>query len=210
MATAVDIGNVNFTIDGSLCTLWQYDDSPRLRSILGGEQSFYDGEITDFIENWRRYVYDIRTAGTYPREDGTFDTYGLDLWADILGLYLPEFKDTDDPEALETYRRFLLARVFKLNSNGSTADFNKYLRYFFGDRPIMLMNNYDMSITVYAFWEMSAWERALFDNPEFLPLPVGVLVNVVDGAKPEDIFGFKRSELGDFDQAVFANFTSRQ
>ena len=210
MAAAVDIGQVSITIDGSLCTLWQYDDAPRLRSILDGEQAFFDSEITGFLDNWRHYVYDIRTAGTYRREDGTFDTYGLDWWADILGLYLPEFKDTDDPEALETYRRFLLARVFKLNSNGSTADFNKYLRYFFGDRPIIFFNNYDMSITVYAFWRMTYWERALFDNAEFLPLPVGVLVNVVDGVEPEDIFGFKFSELGDFDQAVFANFTSRQ
>ena len=207
---AVDIGQISITIDGSLCTLWQYDDAPRLRAVLDGEQAFYDREISGFLSNWRKYVYDIRTAGTYRRPDGTFDTYGLDLWADILGLYLPQFKDTSDPEALETYRRFLLARVFKLNSNGSMADFNKYLLYFFGDRPIMAINNYDMTMTVFAFWQMTEWERALFDNEEFLPVPVGVRVNTVDGVTPEDIFGFKHSELGNFDNTVFANFTSRQ
>ena len=206
---SVDIGQVNITIDGSLCTLWQYDDAPRMQAVLGGEQAFYDNEITGFIENWRKYVYDIRTAGSYRRADGTFDTYGLDLWAEILGLYLPQFKNTNDPDALEVYRRFLLARVFKLNSNGSMAEFNSYLRYFFPDKPIAAFNNYDMTITVYAFWEMDAYDLALFNSEEFLPVPVGVLVNTVSGAKPEDIFGFRRSELGNFDNAVFANFTSR-
>lgn len=206
---AIDIGQVNITIDGSLCWLWQYDDAPRLSAVLAGEQAFYDHEITGFLGNWRKYVYDIRTAGTYRRPDGTFDTYGLDLWAEILGIYLPQFKNTADPEALETYRRFLLARMFKLNSNGSMADFNRYLRYFFGDKPIMAFDNHDMTMTVYAFWEMTEWERALFDNPEFLPVPVGVLVNTVDNAKPEDVFGFEHSELGNFDNAVFANFRSR-
>lgn len=206
---ATEIADVNITIDGSLCTLWQYDDAPRMQAILGGEQAFYDNEITGFLANWEKYVFDIRTAGGYRRADGTFDTYGLDLWAEILGIYLPQFHNTADPEALKTYRRFLLARMFKLNSNGSMADFNAYLRYFFSDRPIIAINNYDMTITVYAFWSMDQYDRALFDSDEFLPVPVGVLVNTVDGIKSEDILGFEHSELGNFDNAVFTNFTSR-
>lgn len=207
---AIDIGKVSITIDGGLCTLWQYDNAPRLRAILDNEQKFLDREITGFLENWRYYVYNIKTAGSYRRADGTFDTYGLDLWAEILGVYLPQFKNTNDPKMLEMYRRFLLARVFKLGSNGSMAEFNEYIRYFFSDRPIVAYNNYDMSITVLAFWEMDIYERALFENPEFLPMPVGVLVNLIDGANPEDFFGFKLSELNNFDNAPFVNFISKQ
>lgn len=210
MAEPVDICEVDITIDGNLCHLWQYDNALHLNSILQGEQAFYRGEITVFLENWRKYVFDIRTAGSVRRADGTFDTYGLDLWAEILGVPLPEFSNTSDPEILDTYRRFLLARAFVLNSNGSMAAFNEYLRYFFAKKPIVVYNNYDMSITVLAFWEMSVYDRALFETPEFIPLPVGVRVNIIDGANPEDIFGYRYSEMGNFDNAPFVNFVSRQ
>lgn len=75
------IGNIQWGLGNAAdrVFLWQYDNALRLVQILKDEISFYNENITQFIQNWQKDVFNLPTA----------NTFGLDVWGKILGVKRP-------------------------------------------------------------------------------------------------------------------------
>lgn len=68
----------DFSINLLEALIWQYNNAPRLESLLRQKQTWYDVNNRDFWQDWLRDVFDLRTA----------NTFGLRVWSIILGLSL--------------------------------------------------------------------------------------------------------------------------
>jgi hypothetical protein len=60
---------------------WQQNKAPRITSVLNQKQQWYDRYNTQFWEQWRTGIFDLRTA----------NPFGLAVWCIILGLPLDIF-----------------------------------------------------------------------------------------------------------------------
>lgn len=139
----------------------------------------------------------------YNTESGTFHEFWL-IGQDNPAIYLDAGHGVDSQSFVddETYRLFLKGRMFLYNSNGSVYDINRYLSLIFPDRPIYVLNGYDMTVSVVFFYTPSLRDLALINSPDFLPLPTGVESNVAITSF-DYTFGFEGSGLLGFNQGVF-------
>lgn len=59
--------------------IWQYSRAANLNRVLEAEIEFYKDGVGDFYENWEKDVFNLATA----------NTFGLSVWAKILGVSRP-------------------------------------------------------------------------------------------------------------------------
>lgn len=186
--------NVNNKADILSSVLWQYDGAAKLKSLIKAKQAFTDTNLTAFWQNWYRNVFNIDTA----------DSFGLAVWGRILQ-FPRQFTGPDG--SLQTfddnqYRLLLKGQILKFRSGGTVPDINLYLKTIFEDfGPAYVLDNLDMSITLFLNFEPPEWLDWLLANIDFIPSPAGVQVkyNVI----PEDVFGFAGSGLETFNNGVF-------
>ncbi len=191
------IGNIDFAPDMSRVFLWQYEDAEKLNAILTAETEFCANSIGKLWENWLRDFHDINTA----------TEQGLYLWGALLGVQRGTYVEggVEKQISVEIYRRMLKARFFNFGSHGTIPELNNYLRTVFEGRPIFCRDNYDMTVTILCYVSLSAEEIAVLLSEDFLPLPCGVKANIITVA-PDEILGFKDSELQTLDNGVFVEF----
>lgn len=191
------IGNINFTPDMSRVFLWQYEDAAKLNAILQSEVNFCVNSIGKLWENWLTEFFDINTA----------TEQGLYLWGALLGVQRGTYVEGGEEKtiSLEIYRRMLKARFFNFGSHGTVPEINRYLRMVLDGKPIFCRDNYDMTVTILCYVPLTAEEIAVLLSEDFLPLPCGVKLNIITVA-PDEILGFKDSELQTLDNGVFVEF----
>lgn len=68
--------NEDFGINLNPCVLWQYNDAHCLQNLLQDEHNFFDLCTNFFWENYRNLVFNVATA----------NRYGLERWADLIGV----------------------------------------------------------------------------------------------------------------------------
>lgn len=74
------IGKADFSIWGEEDVLiWQYCNAPNLAQIIENEFAFYKKNVNDFFNDWYNDVFNLLTA----------NTFGLNVWANILGVKRP-------------------------------------------------------------------------------------------------------------------------
>lgn len=76
----MQIGKADFSIWGENDVLiWQYCNAPNLAQIIENEFAFYNKNVRDFFNDWYNDVFNLLTA----------NTFGLNVWANILGVKRP-------------------------------------------------------------------------------------------------------------------------
>lgn len=188
------IANINNTVNLLECLLWQYNKAERLKSLVQSCQDEFNGNTSQFWDNFYCNIFNIDTA----------DTFGLTVWGNLLGVQRPIYNDNGQlrPYSDNMYRLFLKARIFFMFNNGSVSQLNKYIRFIFPELPILVLDNLDMSIDLIFYYTPSAEELTVLSNPDFLPRPSGVGINIKI-INPQEVFGFEGSDLSGFDQGTF-------
>ena len=194
------IANFDTTIDFSKVYLWQYDKANNLIALLNAKKEFYDNNFSAALEYFYNNIFNVETA----------DANGLELFGLLLGISRPYYVNAGGDTVYFTddmYRKLLLARIIKLNSNGSTESLNNYVNFIFNDNnePVYIENYLDMTINLIMYYQPSAEDMAVINSDGFLPIPAGVLVNVII-VPPEQTFGFDGSGLSNFGNGTFAKF----
>jgi hypothetical protein len=191
---AENIGNINFTIDNKNVYLWQYDNAVNLKGILDNNDNFVTVNVSNFWSDFFTNVFNIKTA----------NTFGLEIWGEILGVARPSYVSNGETIVFndDMYRKLLLGRMLKFNSNGSVKDINDYLQFIFNDKLVFAVDNYNMSMKVLLYYNASDEDLAIINSAGFLPLPVGVKVTY-SVVPPEETFGFYGSGLTGFDTGTF-------
>jgi hypothetical protein len=201
------IQEFDFDVDLLRAILWQYDRSVNLQALLQEKKAWYDANQTAFWEDWRRDVFDLRTA----------NQFGLVVWSIILGfpLYVNTAPPVDqDPWGFEgsgavnfdngnfvdpngssvmlpiaTQRRALQLRYFQLTSSGTVPEVNRMLKYVFGDLGSAFLLDYRNMSQAYVFNFPVTWDLAyLFNHYDVLPRPAGVRSGYIDATLT--YFGF--------------------
>ena len=170
--------NIELNLDSA--KLWQYDKARNLNALIDNEQAFADDNLTAYWQQWYQNHFNLQTA----------NSVGLDLWGLILGLSRPQVSGV--PFSDEQYRKLLMAQVMLYNSNGSIYDINKFLKYIFLDKSILLVDGLDMSISIYFLFAVSDEDMAVLANENFLPRPAGVLLRFI--IMSEIPFGFNADD----------------
>jgi hypothetical protein len=165
-----------------------------MRKILDASNSFMTVNVGNFWDNYCNKIFNIEEA----------DTYGLELWGKILGVSRPSYQSNGETIVFndDMYRKLLLGRMIKLNSNGSTKSINDYLQFVFNGKLVFAVDNYNMSMKVLLYYAASDEDLAVINSDGFLPLPVGVKVTY-SVVPPEQTFGFYGSGLTGFDTGTF-------
>jgi hypothetical protein len=203
MATIEDF---DFSVDLLRALLWQYDSAPRLRSLLGSKQAWYDASVSAFWSNWVRDVFDLTTA----------NDFGLAVWSKILDFPIvagvpgsgarpvfgfEEFNENfehggfgrDDAGVLnlttEQKRLVLRLRYFQLTTRGSIPEINRILAILFGDLGVAYaLDGLDMSLVYVFTFVPPSNVFFVLRNFDLLPRPAGVAVSYV--IDPGNGFGF--------------------
>lgn len=176
------------------CLLWQYDNAKRLQTIVEGMQADFDGNTTEFWNNFYTNVFDLRTA----------NSFGLRVWGETMGVDRPTYTHdgVTKPYSDDMYRLFLQSRILMFNMNGSTYDITKYLLNMFPNKPVIIVDNLDMTLSYILYWTPTDEEWYVLKNDDFLPRPSGVGIKLY-AVDPNNIFGFDGSLLNGFDQGTF-------
>ena len=184
----------DFSVDLLRALLWQYNDAARLEGLLRQKQDWYNANQQAFWENWRRDVFDLRTA----------NDFGLAVWAIILDVPLVVASQADDPakpiwgfgQYRENFgngnfastatssltaaqkRLVLQLRYFQLVTTGGAPEINAFLAYVFEPLGRAYVNDgYNMTARyVFEFPLPSALELILTEY-DLLPRPAGVKID---------------------------------
>lgn len=165
------IFNTDWIIDLEKSILWQYDKSAKLKSLIEQKQTWYKENVTDFITNYFKNIFNLKTA----------NDFGLAVWGKLLN-FPRQIKNKNDNTLLdlstEQYRFLLQAQVLKFKMNCTIPEINRYLRIIFNEptnKNVKVIDNHDMTIT-YFLNPVSVSEeiRDLIENYDFLPCPTGV------------------------------------
>ena len=188
--------NYNYQQDLSKIILWQYDDAEKFKQIVDNEQTFMDENVTQFWEDFNTNVFNLATC----------NTFGLELWGRLLGVARPTYlQDGVEYEySDEQYRLVLQARIYLLTFDGSVYSLNKFFKMLFPDYPVVITDNYDMTVTIGFLQEPEADKKILFRNPEFLPRPSGVQYIMDWQVDYTTVFGFEgQTPTQGFDNGTF-------
>lgn len=111
------IFNKDFIIDLQKTILWQYDKAQSLRSLINQKQSWYKRNVTDFILNFFKNIFNLKTA----------TDFGLSVWGKLLNFPRQIFLNKYQIEAEQTVGIDLtdieVARVTFNSKIGSGDDF---------------------------------------------------------------------------------------
>lgn len=201
--------NTNFTIfntdnsvniEGNI--LWQYENSPALKSLIQQKQDWYDINQTKFWQDWAKDVLNIQTA----------NDFGLKIWGLLLGVSrIYDINGVQTTLTTEQYRMLLKSRLFYMTMNCSIPEINKYLKSVFNangltNENFIVQDNLDMTMNYVLDFEPTAEQLALFLNCDILPRPQGVKIKLYSINKNKT-FGFNGSGMQPFNQGTFWNRT---
>lgn len=190
------IQTFDYSVNLLRALLWQYNDAPRLESILQQKQNWFNGQQTGFWEDWYTDVFDLRTA----------NDFGLSVWAIILNLPLTAtssevdgenilwgFASDDEnftngnfqpiisfPLTIEQRRLILRLRYFQLVTRGTVPEINAFLDELFGDQGgAFVYDGYQMNGRYMFLFELSRDLESILTAFDFLPRPAGVEIDFV-------------------------------
>lgn len=182
----------DFTVNVLEPILWQYQNSPNIKSLLQSKQAWYNNNQADFWTNFETDIFDLATA----------NYFGLSVWSIILGQPIV-FNNASDPNKIpwgfgtnnldftqgnfvggaggsyalpiSAARVLLQLRAFQLVSSGTVPEINRMLAYVFADYgPAWLVDNNDMTQTYMFGFSLTADLVYIFSNIDILPRPAGV------------------------------------
>lgn len=185
----------NPQIDIQQCVLWQYANSPALRTLLQDKSAFYQQNVAQFWNDWFNDVFNINTA----------TDFGLSVWGEILDFPRQIKSNTGTIHNLTTeqYRTILKGQLLKFRMDGTVPQVNEWLKVVFGNQGnVFCLDNLDMTAIPFVFETNPSDEILwLLSNVDFLPRPAGVgyEVRIVGN----DVFGFNGSGLQPFNQGTF-------
>lgn len=217
------IQEFDFSVDLLKAILWQYNDAEKLQSILQQKQDWYTINQTQFWEDWRRDVFDLRTA----------NDFGLSVWSIILDI--PLGVDTGAPEntnlaygfgqyhknynngnfktsgssfvtlTTDQKRIVLQLRYFQLITKGAVPEINEFLHYILPSigTDAYVLDTYDMSLAFYIFTSAPPSQlQFVLQYYDLLPRPAGVGVGYAIVSRV--VFGFEEYHTN-FDNGNFNN-----
>lgn len=187
----------DFSLNLLRAMLWQYNDAPRLESLIAQKEAWFTTENQGFWDDWMRDVFDLRTA----------NNFGLSVWTIILDMPLspvptPDPSEvrviwgfaTDDenytngnfegisgfPLDTEQVRLILRLRYFQLVTRGTVPEVNTFLNDLFLDLgPVYVVDGLGMNARYVFGFELSPDLQAVFTAFDLLPRPAGVQVDYV-------------------------------
>lgn len=193
----MNIQQFDFSLNLLRAMLWQYNDAPRLESLVAQKQAWFDSENADFWNDWIVNVFDLRTA----------NDFGLAVWTIILDIPLivqPPVDPTaehpiwsfavDDenysngnfeglsglPLTTDQVRLILRLRYFQLVTRGTVPEINGFLGDLFLDLGVTyVVDGYDMTARYVFAFALSPDLQAIFTLFDLLPRPAGVRVDYV-------------------------------
>ena len=189
--------NINPNIDLKQCLLWQYQNSPALKSLILSKEQWYQTHQADFWQDWYDNVFNLDTA----------NDFGLSVWGQILNFSRNVAAKDGSLHYLTTeqYRLILKGQLLKFGMGATAPEINKWLSVIFkGKANAYCLDSYDMTAIPFILASVPTPEIGwLLGNIDFFPRPAGVgyQIRIV----PNDTFGFYGSNLRPFDQGVFAN-----
>lgn len=208
----------DFSINLMRSILWQYESAPRAIQLSQNDQDWLEKNQTDFWNDWYTDVFNVDTA----------NSFGLSVWAEILGLRLEidvqpnifgvfgfgEFNKNfenggfgtpaDETASLdsESARKLIKLRWFQLTMRPSVKNINEALNNVFGPGKAFVIDGYDMSMN-YVFNEEPDYKlRRLLENTDILPRPSTVKVGWT--VVPRKTFGFEEYHYN-FENGGFAD-----
>lgn len=200
---------LEFNVNLMRTVLWQYENAPKLKSLVQSEQDWANENVTDFWKNWFRDVFNLKTA----------NDFGLSVWSIILDVPLiinrprrvggvfgfgsnhKNFGNgnfgrgrTQDIEVTtEQARKILLLRWFQLTSRPTVANINEALEIVFGAGIAYVQDNLDMSAH-FMFTERPDYKTIdILKKTDLLPRPSAV--GSTFSVQPRKGFGFGRNHL---------------
>ena len=188
--------NYNYNQDLSKIILWQYDDAVKFKELVANEQEFMDEAVTKFWNDFNVNVFNLATC----------NTFGLELWGRLLGVARPTYTDQGVVYEYsdEQYRLVLQARIFLLTFDGSVYSLNKFFKMLFPQYPVIIIDNYDMTVTIGFVQEPEDDIKTIFRNQDFLPRPSGVEYIMDWATDYSTIFGFEgQTPTQGFDNGTF-------
>ena len=192
-----------------------YNDHSTALAFDTNEWYEYSTSSTYWVWNGTEWVkqpsYDHTHVGGWFYNVMNIDTcneFGLSLWAKMIGIVLPEYDQDADTDYVSYYynklcvwRSFIKASFFRLSSNGSMYDINKYFMMIFGkkrrvictdlgvdgdDSDVMTVKyvvNFKATLAEEAFLNIGSPNQA---TDGIFPHPAGVLAKCVIGVDTGD------------------------
>lgn len=202
---------LEFNVNLMRTVLWQYENAPKLKSLVQSEQDWADENVTEFWKNWFRDVFNLKTA----------NDFGLSVWSRILDVPLTinrpkrvggsvfgfgsnhknfgngnfgRARSQDIEVTTEQARKILLLRWFQLTSRPTVANINEALEIVFGAGIAYVQDNLDMSNQLFMFTERPDYQTIdMLKNTDLLPRPSAV--GSTFAVQPRAGFGFGRNHL---------------
>lgn len=201
---------LEFNVNLMRTVLWQYENAPKLKSLVQAEQDWANENVTEFWKNWFRDVFNLKTA----------NEFGLNVWSRILDVPLTinrprrvggvfgfgsnhknlgngnfgRARSQDIEVSTEQARKILLLRWFQLTSRPTVANINEALEIVFGEGIAYVQDNLDMSYQLFMFTERPDYQTIdMLKNTDLLPRPSTVGSTIL--VQPRKGFGFGRNHL---------------
>lgn len=179
---------LEFNVNLMRTVLWQYENAPKIKTLVQSEQDWANKNVTEFWQNWFRDVFNLKTA----------NEFGLNVWSRILNVPLTinrpkriggvfgfssshknfgrgnfgRGKSQDISVTTEQARKILLLRWFQLTSRPTVGNINKALEIVFGAGVAYVQDNLDMSNQLFMFTERPDYQTIdMLKNTDLLPRP---------------------------------------
>lgn len=190
----MEVMNLQNTVNLLECLLWQYHKAERLQALVQACQDEMNANVEDFWNDFYTNVFNIDTV----------NTFGLAVWGILLGVERPTYTSDGQTQYYsdDMYRLFLKSRILMFQMDGSIYRINQYINYLFPNKPIYVIDNLDMTISINFYYTPSAEEWQVLNNPDFLPRPSGVQIEILS-INPDEIFGFNGTEFQPWDTEPF-------
>lgn len=160
------IQDFDFSVNLLQSILWQYDDSTNLVALITAKQNWYSNNNAGFWVNWVENVFDL----------GTANSFGLAVWAIILGL--PFFAPPEiDPPGKPIFGFNYFNPSFPTLGN-SYLNFN-VSNFSVAGNPLGLTNEEQRWLLRIRYFQLAnrgALDDYLFANADFL-IPEGMGIN---------------------------------
>lgn len=198
--------------------LWQYNNAPSLTSLIDSKQSWYDTNVTGFLNEWYSDVFNLDTA----------NDFGLAVWSIILDFPLFGEVNPDEPGKLifgfddlnqnfdngnfsninqqiglttEEKRLLLKLRYFTFTTRCDVPDVNSFLAYVFQPYGTVYMLDFqDMRIMYVFTYTVPDYLLDIMQQYDLLPRPAGVERKIL--LTTQALFGFDDSNQN-FDNGNF-------
>lgn len=156
-------------------SLWQYDKSDKLNSMLSMMGSVLNASFTDFLNNFETFVMSIKNIGN--GEEIPIEA-AFAIWSMVTGLKRPNVTIDGEtrPISDELYKKILIARLQQMYTPGTLLAVESFLSSVFGNRVSVIDNN-DMTIGIVITGDLTDEENAILGSDSIssiLELPIGV------------------------------------